>query len=731
MTSNDPVFYRIIVTLFLAATLTASAGAAEPGPLLGPELIPHGDLEVLSGWDGYGVGSSPGPKLELSTAQKHGGNSSLFVQISRKAGEYPALRSPRFTTQTGRTYRISYWMKVTAGAAGTIRRNGANNDERTLNAPVLHGNQWIHRSADYLERNGGPGAYFAFYASNSIADFYLDDVSVREVITTPASVRAAWRARFPKQDLVVWQKKSPWENLQALQYPAAGVRAASSIPVALGRNEYESVSFAVTNTSDKEMKLAVAKSTGELAATLRHGLWITAHNGAQVNDALALLETPLVIPPGESREVWVTLQSKGVAAGDYVQRITLMPQGGTKKTIDLKARVYPVTLPEDKPIYTCYWDNVVPTWTAKTPGLDKEQMLDLKSHYTNVAVGHPWIVPPLRVDAAGQLVDDYSELDAALENYKTLNPKIILFNWNRDAYFVGDARGNENIGGKLPPYMSEEWKALFRVWLKRWVAHLKTKGYGYDRYAMYPDDETLNPAVAEIAKLIKETDPNVLFYVDSMGQKASEVQAVAPYVDIYTPLLYDYLNTPPWDDGPHKAEANRLLKKRPEFFWNYANPPHHEPQESSGYADYRLALWQTWKAGMKGFGYFIYSYKNHWQNYDQAEWPTWSVVYFANADDAPPGLSKNELVVPGKRWEATREGVEDYVYLAMLKEAVEKPKPGASPQALAEGRKLLAELPSKVIGNPADEAMADRGKEAVLRVLAKLQVSKGAVKRPY
>jgi hypothetical protein len=707
-------------------TFAAQAAEAAPAKLVpaatgltfGPELLDGGQLEAQGGWAGYVSGSSAGPTIAISEAEKHSGNASLHVKIARNPGEYPGLRSPRFATQPGRTYRIRFWMKVTGGAVGSIRRNGADNDERTLNAPILYGREWTEYTTDYTEVKGGNGAYIAFYPAHVNAEFYLDDVSIREVTATPDSVRAAWRERFPGKEFVLWQKGSPWANLNALQSVPAVVRECDKINVALGRKEYESVSFVITNISEHPLSYGVRQTGKALPTTVRQGLWITPHNGNPVNDALALLEKPIVIPSGESREIWLTLHSAGKAAGTYDSNLVVTPAGKAPRSIALSAKVYPVTLPEDKPLYTCYWDNVVPTW-VKTPGLAKAQMQDLKDHYTNVGLGHPWIVPPLRVDAAGKLVEDYSELDVALENYKTLKPKMIVFNWNRDAYFVGDARGNSAFG-TLPPYMSDAWKELFKGWLRNWVAHMKQKGFTYDQFAMYPDDENLLPAAAEMAKLIKEADPNVLYYVNNMGQNLAEAQAIAPYVDIYSPLLYDYLNVPPFEADPRKVEVNKLLKKKPQYFWTYANPPHHEPQESSGYADYRLAVWDAWKAGMRGFGYFIYSYKTHWNSYNQEEWPTWSVVYFADAPDAPADLSKNELVIPGKRWEATREGVEDYTYFDMLQKAVNKPRKGADPAAVREGRKLLNDLPTRVLANPNDEMMADRGKEAVLRVLAKI-----------
>lgn len=99
-------------------------------------------------------------------------------------------------------------------------------------------------------------------------------------------------------------------------------------------------------------------------------------------------------------------------------------------------------------------------------------------------------------------------------------------------------------------------------------------------------------------------------------------------------------------------------------------------------------------------------------------------MYLAEVDDAPPGISKKELIIPGKRWEATREGVEDYVYLSMLRDAIRDAGRSVSPESLSRAREVLADSPRKVLGNVNDARLADRAKEDILKVI--IDVSPGA-----
>ena len=82
------------------------------------------------------------------------------------------------------------------------------------------------------------------------------------------------------------------------------------------------------------------------------------------------------------------------------------------------------------------------------------------------------------------------------------------------------------------------------------MQHLDDMGWGYDRVVMYPYDERLGLQVSDMLRLIKETDPLIQTYVNTSGAYTYEVEAAAPYVDIWSPFLWDYLNWPPYHLNP-------------------------------------------------------------------------------------------------------------------------------------------------------------------------------------
>ena len=219
---------------------------------------------------------------------------------------------------------------------------------------------------------------------------------------TTEEVINEWRRAFPNEPYVCWQKGSPWDGLDKLQSPPAGVKTLQTISVDMGRNEYESTSFVLTNLSDKPMDFEVTYDPIGISTTLRRAVWVTADDGSKVNDALSLMdESRVVLPSGESLEIWITLHGNQVEPGRYNQTIHVLPRNLEPRVVDISVAVHDLSLPERMPLSVFYWDNVVPAFL--TLELVQAYTEDLKSHYVNGAGVHPDPLPRLAVDADGQL----------------------------------------------------------------------------------------------------------------------------------------------------------------------------------------------------------------------------------------------------------------------------------------------------------------------------------------
>jgi hypothetical protein len=222
---------------------------------------------------------------------------------------------------------------------------------------------------------------------------------------------------------------------------------------------------------------------------------------------------------------------------------------------------------------------------------------------------------------------------------------------------------------------------------------------------------------------MRQIDPRVRLMVNHTRETIEEVKNIAPYVDIYMPYLWDVLNDGAYADRLNvKRVSNRLLRKNDEFFWTYANPPGYWPQEAPPYRDYRLSVWRVWNLGASGFGYWILRDDNQWDNSDKSG-QGWGVVYYTDIkiSRAPANLTKKELVIPSKRWEATREGVEDYCCLYLLRQAVDEAGDNVPGSLLARAKDVLIRWPQKLLTTVDNPDLVDQARREILEILIQLQ----------
>ena len=155
------------------------------------------------------------------------------------------------------------------------------------------------------------------------------------------------------------------------------------------------------------------------------------------------------------------------------------------------------------------------------------------------------------------------------------------------------------------------------------------------------------------------------------------------------------------------------------MFWTYANPIGIGPTKASPYDAYRVPVWRAWKERMNGFSTWKYGV-GRWDS--SGKGPNWGLVYRSDAADCPAEVSKQELVLPGKRWEATRESVEDYAYLYLLKSAISDSTLPPGSRVLVEAKKVLAYWTEEVLNEAENDnaELADKAKTEVIQAILEL-----------
>jgi len=384
----------------------------------------------------------------------------------------------------------------------------------------------------------------------------------------------------------------------------------------------------------------------------------------ELNQANALL-----VPGWDVRQLWVRVDTSPLKPGVWTCRIRLraLEVEPPEAWITLRIRVWGPKLPEEQPIRLCQWGYVHRSVLKDQP---EEALRDQVEHGTNVFVATAAFAPPAEFDREGRLVSgpDFSAHDRYVRKHSPHG--IILF-------FAYQSR----LKGPAEPF-SPTWRKAYKAWISAWIEHLKGLGLGYEDFAFYPIDE---PGLREglvdrfigYAQPIREVDPKALIYADPVGRASlHDLKRMAPYVDIWCPNRRGYL----LHQGQEKLA---FLKSTGKTVWTYECDGNAKHQSPLGY--YRAQAWLAWYRGLKGIGFWSYCTSR----YDPWYVPEGGADYLL--------IYQGRGVVTSKRWEAVRDGVEDFSMLWKLQRALEDAarKPGLA-TVVKEARRFLTEEVGKV-----------------------------------
>ncbi|MFA7183321.1 MAG: sugar-binding protein [Victivallales bacterium] len=489
-------------------------------------------------------------------------------------------------------------------------------------------------------------------------------------------------------------QKNPWKNLRKNKIFTVG-KPCSQIKLTIGSGEFESTAFVITNLIDdgsNKFKIIIGKNP--FSIKLRQGYHVPTPVGIAVNDALPLIENSETTIK-YSKEIWLDLDSTGVKPGNYKIPVTIASRSNTFIT-ELNIDVVPIRFSQNcqaVPIYNTIWDYV-----ARMPkDLRKEARKDLENHYITVPFLSPSAVPwPSNGNINYGRCDEQLDVFLPKRNFKMLGFYLLM---NKKYRIFGNK------------FMSPEWKKNFSAWFSNFTGHLKSKGLECDDFFLSLIDEDVSKRHLELAKLIKEINPDIKIFVNpGVNYQIKGIENIAPYCDIWMPYIYSLI----------KDERCKMLIKimqaKGKFFWSYANPPGGNAQNQCPYAIYRLVPWRAWKYGMHGSGFWCYSYspRSTWTLPEKGKAYSYDVVYLSKY--APEDVCRKERIIPSKRWQAWRDGVEDYIYLHKLSEAIKIAKrQGADPKLITQAENALEKWPAAVLAGKQDLSLADIAKKDIIR----------------
>ncbi len=482
---------------------------------------------------------------------------------------------------------------------------------------------------------------------------------------------------------------NPWAYFDARETLPSPSDRTNRLAVNLCVGEYESLALNLTNITGNTLNVRVVP--GDLIGKktypagdhfeFRRALTVPTVRRERVADALPELDRSgiLSVPPMESQQLWITVNANGLEPGRYLSTLRLksVETNPTERIIPIHIEVHNLELPRPRPLRFCLW-----TYPNGELGTNDDLVLqDLIDHGTTVFFGQS---PTAKCDPDGTIVGelDFSTHDKLV---KRLSPHGILL-------FVGSQR---SVAG--PKFLSDSWRKAYIAYLRRWVSHIKELGLDYTDWALYPYDEPSSPFnettlnLVKVAQVIREADPNILIYTDpTSGTTKETIRMFTGLIDIWCP-------------------SDELLERLPEIvpaahrvgkeLWFYAAAGRAKTLSCLG--TYRWRFWYAWNLNMTGVGWWCYGRGNQdpWDGVNPAG-NFYHTVYRGQGD----------VPIASKRWEAAREGIEDYEILYLLRESILAARErGVPAEKIEKAKRLLDELPKQI-----EAALSDTGRRLPL-----------------
>ena len=491
------------------------------------------------------------------------------------------------------------------------------------------------------------------------------------------------RALSPDADLAV-SFAQPYSRLEPYDLVPAPTVQETELQVLPG--EYHAAGLVVANCLDKQETASVAIEglpADQFACRVRRQAFLETwykRENERLADPLCLLpssqgEWRLTLEPGEVAKLYLSNHCLERCASTDV-KLRINSTSGQVGELLLSVRVAGEQLPQSVRFgHTAFI----------YPGQDRSReatAVDLGSHGVNrMEFTH---LPRCKFSKEGELIEAvFAWHEAWLKAYSPHVEKMMIF-W--PAYGDGFTCAD---GTKLELLSEPGRRALVNL-LRAFFERMSQLGYGMDRFAILPFDETHSKALqnspdenvartVEVMKLLREEFPDLeIMMTLTYYAFPKDVEAMTPHLDVALPIFgwpaKLTRNAPP-SYNPRKAFAESIWptldaerEKRGMEIWSY----HIASGKSDDVLlDNRAYPIRAVGAGMTGVGTWAYNAYtgSTWDDTDGKPWVDYIFVYDGGEDHT---LNKQlnptgERVVPSIRWEALRAGIQDARLLLHLK----------------------------------------------------------------
>ncbi len=488
-----------------------------------------------------------------------------------------------------------------------------------------------------------------------------------------AARAALWRVDAPAP-VFVWQSDL-WECGDYRAMPV--LEGEPAVAVHTMQGEYRAASLNITNTTDQAetARVQVRGLPGGLNpryVTVHEVPWTDTKSMHPVLAALPVLKAEgeayaLTVVPGLTGQVWFTFHPTDVQPGTYTGEVVLT-SASLQAAVPVTLRVYPFRFPEEPTLHFGGWDY---TNGAGHRGVTPNNMGPLLDHLREHFVDSPWatrdVIPKgiHRDDGSMATPPDTAPFDEWVDRWQDARRYQIFA-------AVGDTFDRWNRG-------TPEFHTAVKAWAAFWGAHARKRGIDRSRMAWLLVDEPhggeADERIVSWARAIREANAGIRIWEDPCHLNMAEAnQEMIGLSDVLCANRPRFLQQGPtyWDYFEEQRTKGKTLE-----LYSCAGPV----RVLDPYRYYRLQAWDCWK--------FKATASYFWAFGASGEGSSWNEYAVGGRDFCPHFLDTNS-VTPGKHMEAAREGIEDYEYLVMLRNAVARAEQrGKEGDALNKARSLL------------------------------------------
>lgn len=447
------------------------------------------------------------------------------------------------------------------------------------------------------------------------------------------------------------------------------------------------------------------------------------------------------VAAGMTRQIWISVDHPEIPPGRHRGQVTVRCDN-LKRRIGFDLSIAPLQFPDEADCSLGMWDYLHSDNTPRygtTPQNRPAAIQDMTEHRLDVVWGEWDAVPQIKAQCGvGKAMWDFDEHGNLNANLDFSGWDAFVKMWPKARFYLlfhpfgpGDTFAGMEQG-------SDAFNRAVSQFAARWAEHNRELGLRPKQAGVLFMDEPGNDAMLRttyhFAKAVRMGTDEILLWTDP-GVYNDALRDLDLYTD---PLMKSFRTAMEQCDAlcpniRRYRQSNqqvqdyfRELQAQGKLFWFYTAGG---PTRTFNAGHYRFQPWYAQLYGATGVGYWAYAdvggNPDSWNTYTAISASSFTPVYFSP-----------DTVTTTKHWEASLEGIQDYQYLAMLKDRFNELKAtGVKSDELRRAEHLVRTLAKTVTDrvesqfgkryqvnlydNPS--AIAEEARVEVLAVLTELQ----------